>query len=114
MLKRMIAAGALGACLISGAALAQTVTAEEQKILDALEPQAREYVMSRMGPDQTVVGLIETTIYNRLQQQFADIESLTYMVEDEAWEVVVVTPEGARRAHRIDYSMLNQFFEQRS
>jgi hypothetical protein len=114
MLKRMIAAGALGACLISGAALAQTVTADEQKMLDALEPEMREYIMSRMGPDQTVVGLLETTIYNRLQQQFADVESLTFMPEEEAWEVVVVTTDGARRAHRIDYSMLNQFYEQRS
>jgi hypothetical protein len=113
MLKRMIAAGALSACLISGGALAQNVSAEEQKILDALEPESRDYIMSRMGPDQTVVGLIETTIYNRLQQQFAGVESLNYMPEDESWEVVVVTPEGARRAHRIDYSMLNQFFEQR-
>jgi hypothetical protein len=108
MLKRTLLAGVLTACLVPGSALA--VTAEGQEILDALSPEFREYVMSRMGPEQTVRGLVETTILNQLSQEYPEVEQLVYMTDEKVWEVIVVTPEGSRRAHRIDYSMLDRFY----
>ena len=62
MLKRTILAGVAGALMISGGAFAQNVSSEGREILDALNPEFQEYVMSRMGPEQTVRGLVETTI----------------------------------------------------
>jgi hypothetical protein len=101
-----------GACLIAGSAAAQMqyVSAEGREILDNLSPEFRDYVLSLMGPDQTVRGIVETTILNRLSGAFAEVESMAYDETAQVWEVVVVTTEGTRRGHRIDYVMLDQFY----
>jgi hypothetical protein len=111
MLKRTVIAGVLGACLMPATAAAQTVSPEGQRILDALGPDARDYVMSRMGPDQTVRGLVETTLLNRLEQQYVAVDYMRYVPAEEIWVVVVATPEGGRQAYHVDYTMLDQFYD---
>lgn len=112
MILRSLLSSVAGACLIAGAAGAQMqhVSSEGREILENLSPEFREYVLSLMGPDQTVRGIVETTILNRLSGAFAEVESMRYRASDQVWEVVVITTEGTRRGHEIDYAMLDQFY----
>lgn len=114
MKMRTMLTGIAAAGLIASAATAQaqSITAEEREILDNLSPEFREHILSQMGPEQTVRGLIETTMLNRLSAAFADIESMQYMQDQQVWEVVVVTTEGTRRNYHIDYSELEQFYDE--
>jgi len=112
MKMRTMLTGVAGACLIAGAATAQMqyVSPEGREILGNLSPEFREHILSQMGPEQTVRELIETTMLNRLSAAYAEVQSMRYMEDAKVWEVVVVTSEGTRRGHHVDYTMLDQFY----
>jgi hypothetical protein len=72
---RFYAISAVAAALLltpaaAGAQSQQTtapqLSAKEQAMLDALPYTMRQYVMSRMGPEQKVPELVETTLLNRM------------------------------------------------
>lgn len=47
-------------------AAAQEFSAKEQAMLDSLPYNMRSYVVSRMGPEQRLPELVETTLLNRM------------------------------------------------
>ncbi len=74
---------------------------EDRALLARLSPSFRQYVLSRMGPDQTVSELVETTILNELSEEYAQyrnprFEGPMYVVEVRPdggeWTVVEIDP----------------------
>jgi hypothetical protein len=63
---RLFVVAALIAAFAHGAADARSMSAKDKKMLESLTPELRQEVMARVGPEQTVEGVLETMILNRL------------------------------------------------
>lgn len=77
------------ATLLAAATLgpAHALTSKEEAKLQALSPELRAEVKDRLGPEQTVDGILETMLLNRLSDMYAnaryfkiDQENATIMV----------------------------------
>ena len=58
--------------LTGGADAAQRLSKQDQQILSQLSPQARQEVLSRLTPGETVEGIVETMALNHLSQLYAE------------------------------------------
>jgi hypothetical protein len=105
--RTLIAAAGAAAMMLPATIAAQDLTAREQTMLDALSPEMRDYIMSRMGPDQTVQELIETTILNALADEYAYVEDVDYTAD--AWDVVVIDDAGVRETVIVDYDTIGAY-----
>lgn len=63
--------------------------------LAALDPQVRDQVMARMGPEQTVAGVIDTTLLNQTSRQYAGASH--FWIAPETDTILVVGKDNVRR-----------------
>ncbi len=63
--------------------------------LAALDPEVREQVMARMAPDQTVNGVLDTTLLNQTSRQYAGASH--FWIAPETDTVLVVGKNNVRR-----------------
>lgn len=68
--------------------------------LDSLSPYMREHVMTRMGPEQRLPELVETTILNELAQDYDGVRNLHRSGNGFAAEVL--TAEGRWKTVTVD------------
>lgn len=90
--------------LLSGAVHAAEMSAEEQQILDNLSPELRQDVMDRMGPDQTVTGILRTTLLNNLSQEFGTMRIID--ADYTQGVAVIEMPDGEQRTVQFDATTL--------
>ncbi len=93
----LISAVAIGASTAGPVAAA---TAAQQKQLDMLSPRLRAEVEARLGPGQTVKGILETMLLNDLSRQYAEAEYFVF--DHEARTVTVVHVSGEREVLAYD------------
>lgn len=81
------------------AAPQRQLSAREQAMLDALPYGMRQYVVSRMGPEQKVAELVETTLLNRLANpEYKALRNVVVVYRAEAlrpsgeWTAVEIDP----------------------
>jgi hypothetical protein len=73
VLVRLLIATVLAVFALAGSAdAAQRLSRQDQQILSQLSPQARNEVLSRLTPGETVKEIIETMALNRLSQLYAE------------------------------------------
>ena len=71
-MRRLIAAAVTAVALVGSAQAAQQMSAQDRQLLSQLTPQARQEVMSRLGPGQSVREIVETMVLNRLSAMYAE------------------------------------------
>jgi len=71
-MRRIIAAAVAVVALAGSAEAAQRLSKQDQQILSQLSPQARNEVLSRLTPGETVEGIVETMALNRLSLLYAE------------------------------------------
>jgi hypothetical protein len=111
MLRVILAALVAVATLVAvnaEAARQQRLSATDQQILNSLTPQARQEVMSRLTPGQTVEGIVETMVLNRLSRMY--VEGKIEVIEVAKGTAVVVMPDGKRETvtYKVDEIVLAQ------
>lgn len=65
---------ALAAPLTSHAAQEADLTQEQRQKLEALSPDLRQEVIGRLGPEQTIDGILETMILNSVSAKHSGAE----------------------------------------
>lgn len=65
-MRRIIATAITVLALVGTAEAAQQLSKQDQQILSQLSPQTRKEVLSRLTPGETVKGIVETMVLNRL------------------------------------------------
>lgn len=92
----------------SGTFAAPQLSKQDQQILKQLSPAARKEVVSRLSPGETVEGILEVMVLNRLSLLFAEgrVESVDVI----KGEAVIVYPDGRRETKKfvLDEIILKQ------
>jgi hypothetical protein len=95
-MRTLIAAAIAATTLLVGSAYAaQQLSRQDKQILDQLQPQTRQEVMSRMGPGQTVPEIVETLALNYLSAAYAEgrVQEIDIFTE----QATVVYKDGSRK-----------------
>lgn len=64
------------------------LTQEQQDMLDGLSPEVRQQVVDRLGPEQTVEGILETMIINAVSDRYPGAEDYVPDIANKNVEVV--------------------------
>ncbi len=100
-LAAMLLAGSFGAANLAYAAETSPM---DQAELNQLSPQVRQDVQSRLGSGETVHGVLETMLLNRVSQDFASGKIVA--TDFQRGEVVVAKPNGQMQAFPFDVETL--------
>ena len=79
---------------------ANAVTRAEQARLQQLSPEVRQRVMDRMGPEQTVIGILETMLLNQVASMIDQPRSVRFVHEN---NTIVVT-DAAGQSYTLRYN----------
>lgn len=92
----------LSAIIIAATAItsAHALTTAQKADLQKLSPELRAQVKERLGPKQTVDGVLETMLLNRLSQMYADARY--FRVDRDKATVVVVRSPGDEKTIQYD------------
>lgn len=64
------------------------LSAEDQAMLDGLSPDVRQQVIDRLGPEQTVTGILETMIINAVAERYPGAEDYVPDIKNKNVKVV--------------------------
>lgn len=98
---RNIAMVLLALTVTMGSALAAPMSAQDKKLLARLSPELRKEVVSRLTPGETVRGILEVMLLNRLSMLSAEGYK-EVIVDHERGTAVITYPNGRKETVKFD------------